>query len=356
LAGISVTCAHARPQSRGEVNQKIDSLVDKIVLGFEKIESAQYRNTIAVLDFENQSKDAVDKNIGAGASELLVTRLSETGKFRIVERKRLSRLIDEIALGQTGMVSEETAVQAGKIVGADIIVLGSVSELGGYFNLNVRLIEVDTGTILISTAEEIEKGLLVSSTSFISPARYRIGASGTLHAPDADWGRSGGWVSLLYSRELGRKSSVDLQAGYGPELQLTDSVSNWAEVSSSPWAYDGQASTTSGVFAFEVLLNRSLKDSRNVRVSCFTGLTLLKARCYIYPDGYVYTGMGTSLPLGLNIHLYRTQMVSFRLSMGYLFTLSDMVLEYPDYMVKEPAAIRFSPKGVISSAGILMYF
>ena len=45
----------------------------------------------------------------------------------------------------TGLIDEKSAAKAGNLLGADIIVIGSVSELGNYYNLNVRLIEIETG-------------------------------------------------------------------------------------------------------------------------------------------------------------------------------------------------------------------
>ncbi len=171
---ITANISIAQSKSKGEVNKKIDKLVEKIIDSYKKLENAKYRNTIAVLDFEEKSKVANEKMIGFASSELLTTRLSETGLFNIVERKRLKKIIKEIQMGMTGLVDEETAAQAGKIVGADIMVIGSITELGNFFNLNVRLIEVETSEILTSTVEEIEKWLLISVSKTFLPSKHSL--------------------------------------------------------------------------------------------------------------------------------------------------------------------------------------
>ena len=75
----------------------------------------------------------------------------------------------------TGLIDEKSAAKAGNLLGADIIVIGSVSELGNYYNLNVRLIEIETGKVLLSTVKEIKKNLLDSASRIFAPPNYRLG-------------------------------------------------------------------------------------------------------------------------------------------------------------------------------------
>ena len=101
----------------------------------------------------NQNNDRVGKQ----ASDILSTRLSDTGKFLMLERADLDKIRSEQAL--TGAQQQQ--------IGADYLIVGSISEFGrsaesevGIFSrnkiqvarakVNVRLIDVKTGQIIYS--------------------------------------------------------------------------------------------------------------------------------------------------------------------------------------------------------------
>ena len=48
----------------------------------------------------------------------------------VIERKEIDKVIEEQKLGLSGMVTAETAPAVGKLLGVDLLVVGSVSELG----------------------------------------------------------------------------------------------------------------------------------------------------------------------------------------------------------------------------------
>ena len=211
LSVLVAASATARPRSSSEVNRHIDALVEQVERGYAGLEAARYRNAIAVFDLSDESAEAESRRLGVACAQLLTTRLAETGRFFVVERSRLDNLTDEIKLGMAGMVSEKTAARAGKMVGADIVVVGSVSELGDVFNVNIRLVEVESSHIVMTAVEEIDRSLLIDSAGSLSPPAYRVGAAGYLHTFPSHPGDSGGWVALTYWREL--ESVVGLGGG-----------------------------------------------------------------------------------------------------------------------------------------------
>lgn len=156
-----------------EINQKINELSNKIIETYNKLEYAQYRNAIAITDFE----DKTEKDIGYGISELITTELSKSGKLRIVERKQVSKVLEEQKLGLLGIIDSKTAKEVGNLTGADMILVGSVSKLGNYYHINARLVETETGQILISEETDVEVELLEKTIeSFIYvPRKERIG-------------------------------------------------------------------------------------------------------------------------------------------------------------------------------------
>lgn len=127
-------------------------------------EAKGLKRKIAIARFSNETKHGssflLDENndrVGKQAMDILSARLTETGKFIMLERADLDKVTKEAGL--SGLESS--------IVGADYLIVGSVSEFGrsstsevGIFSrnkkqvakatVNVRLINVKTGQIVFS--------------------------------------------------------------------------------------------------------------------------------------------------------------------------------------------------------------
>jgi TolB-like protein len=111
--------------------------------------SADFRKTkIAVLDFQMQGEQGETKDMGKIVAEWLITGLVETGRFDVIERRLLEKLLEEQKLGVTGAIDPTSAAQLGKILGVKTIVSGTVTSLEGYTEINARLINVDTASIV----------------------------------------------------------------------------------------------------------------------------------------------------------------------------------------------------------------
>jgi TolB-like protein len=86
--------------------------------------------------------------MGKIVAEWLITGLVETGRFDVIERRLLEKLLEEQKLGVTGAIDPTSAAQLGKILGVKTIVSGTVTSLEGYTEINARLINVDTASIV----------------------------------------------------------------------------------------------------------------------------------------------------------------------------------------------------------------
>lgn len=126
------------------------------------------KRKVAIARFSNETKhgnsfllDEHNDRIGKQAMDILSARLTESGKFIMLERSDLNKINDEKAM--TSMTSE--------MIGADFLIVGSVSEFGrnsssevGIFSrnkkqtaqakVNVRLLDVRTGQIVFSEEGE----------------------------------------------------------------------------------------------------------------------------------------------------------------------------------------------------------
>lgn len=79
---------------------------------------------LAVFPLQYRGDNEEYKNLGVGLGEMMITDLSQVPGISIVERIRLNSLMEEIALGQSGMVKEGTAPEYGKLFGAGKVVTG----------------------------------------------------------------------------------------------------------------------------------------------------------------------------------------------------------------------------------------
>ncbi len=113
--------------------------------------SAQGLPGVAVMDFESIGGDP---HLGPGVAENLRTALIQTGQFRVIERSALQKVLEEQKLQVTGLISPESAVKLGKLVGARLIVVGSVVKFANTYTLNVRFIDAETGVAI--RAEKVQ--------------------------------------------------------------------------------------------------------------------------------------------------------------------------------------------------------
>lgn len=106
--------------------------------------------TLAVLDLKNHSvseREAMEA-LGQGLADALITRISGAGAIRVVERERINYIRGEIGLNQTDEFDRQSAVRAGKLLGAHSFLLGGFTRLDDELRIDARLVKTETGEIL----------------------------------------------------------------------------------------------------------------------------------------------------------------------------------------------------------------
>ncbi len=107
-------------------------------------------HTIAIVDFTNDSfgKDKEElEGMGRGIAHLLIAELGHALNVRVVERERLDYLLKEHELSKSDLVDPETAVQAGKLLGAQSFLMGGYMKIGDRMQMYPRLVVTETGEI-----------------------------------------------------------------------------------------------------------------------------------------------------------------------------------------------------------------
>jgi curli biogenesis system outer membrane secretion channel CsgG len=160
---------------------------------------AESKPVLAVNDFKNETSAGWwYGGAGRDLADMLVNELAGTGKFKMVEREKLSAVLDEQDLADSGRVSKKTGAKIGKLTGAQYIVTGALSafetdvkgtdggvsfrgiSLGGkkedaYLAIDLRVIDTTTGEVEFTRTVEAR-----ASSGGMRVGVYRGGFGGNL--------------------------------------------------------------------------------------------------------------------------------------------------------------------------------
>ncbi|GEM_PF-5794349 len=135
-------------------------------------QSGFQRTKIAVLDFEVIGDKAENGSIGTMVAEWFITSIVKTGRFDVVERALMKKIIEEQKLSAAGVIDEDSATKIGKILGVKAIVTGSVLTLKDRIEVNSRLINVENGSII--AAESIRNESNGDTRSLVEQLTVKI--------------------------------------------------------------------------------------------------------------------------------------------------------------------------------------
>ena len=111
--------------------------------------AADFRKAkVAVLDFQLQGEGFETKDMGIIVAEWFITALVKAGRFEVIERGLIQKLLEEQKLSMSGIVDETTATKIGKFLGVKTIISGSVMKLQNVIEINARIIDVETASII----------------------------------------------------------------------------------------------------------------------------------------------------------------------------------------------------------------
>ena len=111
--------------------------------------SAEFKKTkIAVLDFQLQGEAFENQDIGTIVAEWFITAMVREGRFDVVERRLLEKVLGEQQLAMTGVIDASSATEIGKLLGVKVIITGSVMKLRDATEINARIIDVESASII----------------------------------------------------------------------------------------------------------------------------------------------------------------------------------------------------------------
>ncbi len=156
LIGTAIPCIESFSLTAGQVAQA---------------QTPTAKRRIAVLDFDYASTGMTYGGYAPskGVSDLLTNKLVQNGTYSVIERSRIDQILQEQNLGASGRVDPATAAQIGKILGVDVVVIGSITQYNveekdsggslGFFGVNVdskkskATVQLTARLVSTSTAE-----------------------------------------------------------------------------------------------------------------------------------------------------------------------------------------------------------
>jgi hypothetical protein len=127
-----------------EVSEKLD--YDEVLSAEETLKSG---TNLAVYDLDTIEPYRV---VALILSEALRQELFKLGLFQMVNRENIVKVLEELALQQTGLVDEKEAARAGRGLAAQQIILGRYGILGRNSIVQAKRVDVETqGTLGLGT-------------------------------------------------------------------------------------------------------------------------------------------------------------------------------------------------------------
>jgi len=134
--------------------------------------SAEFKKTkVAVVDFQENGAFDV-KDVGKIVAEWFTTALVNNGRFDVIERRLMQQILEEQKMGVTGLIDPRSASRLGKLLGVKTVVSGTVQSYDGISEINVRLLNVETGSII--TAESFKGSSTSSLNKLVNEAAAKI--------------------------------------------------------------------------------------------------------------------------------------------------------------------------------------
>ncbi len=110
------------------VTKELSQWASQAIANEQSLPVVSSSKSVAVLYYQNLTGNVSYNPLQKGLSVMLTTDLAKVEDLKVVERARLQAILEEIELGETGLVDTETAPRIGRLVGARFLSGGDILE------------------------------------------------------------------------------------------------------------------------------------------------------------------------------------------------------------------------------------
>ena len=144
-------------------------IITFLILSYQISYCQEHRPLIGVIPFTAVNVSKSDAKIIAGLFE---TALVNTGVFTVIEQDHINKIMEEQTKILSGSYDEQSAIEIGKLLTAEQIVLGTLLNIGNKYILNAKIIDVSKGTNL--RADKVEAKSFAQMIEVVDILAYRL--------------------------------------------------------------------------------------------------------------------------------------------------------------------------------------
>ena len=212
------------PQQGGAVplSQGIADLASQLAKGIPEGRPM----TVAVTDFPDLGGQTC--RLGRYVAERLSTLMSQHPQCRLVERRRLDMVLQELKFSISELVDPAKARKLGQMLGVQGLVIGTISDVGSTLDMDARIIDIQTNVSLPGASASIVKDEAVRGLSAdCAGATVAGGAAAGLSPggpPDKQASVSGAPVQRAVARLIVNDFTFEVKTCRRTETKVTCSL------------------------------------------------------------------------------------------------------------------------------------
>ncbi|MBN1647926.1 MAG: hypothetical protein JW874_07830 [Spirochaetales bacterium] len=107
-----------------------------------------FGKSVAVVGLQS---DVVSETTSSSLVDFLINALVNVNRVDVIDRQSIDLILNEQKLQLSGITDASTATEIGKIIGVEYVVIANLSKIEDIYYLHVKMINVETATIIGST-------------------------------------------------------------------------------------------------------------------------------------------------------------------------------------------------------------
>lgn len=204
-----------------DIDDLMRGLAEEMISSQQSLPEAKFRNSLAVLDFQDGSDFAQKNRLGFAFSEILTQELAANKVgLRIIERKHLHEVLEEMELQLSGIAeASANASRFNQLLGAHFIVAGSVFDAGDRILVTVRMIATSDGQIVFGKTLETDKASFVERAQQYTRVTHRLLTGYAFTITDENIINSL-FIFYSYDFEFGLSLGIQASAGFSDKTTV----------------------------------------------------------------------------------------------------------------------------------------
>ncbi len=174
---------------------------------------AQDNPRVAVVPF---NAVGVSENEALIITGLFETALVNTESFNVIEQNQIADIMEAQSYSIGGCTDESCAIEVGKLLSAEQIILGDLSSIGGKIILNAKIIDVEQGRNI--KADKVDAAGMAEMTDAVELLAYKLAGLTITSGGDIQIAQSFGEV-LIETNPAGADIFINgVKKGVSPDL------------------------------------------------------------------------------------------------------------------------------------------